>query len=233
VPWLVPVCLEEVQLPKVRIDDKRDLSDHHAIRLTNGDYNAIEHCALRLKAILGDPALSLSNIVVTSLQITFRPAIIAGAAPFKMESILYYHDITAFGGDILLTDGTWMPFPEYWQEYSDWYFDDLRRRENKLGGRVDRPHEPKVVQANSSMRFQLPPGNIELTAACFEHSQVVGQYGQKQGTTVSKWRSNPISFDVAARETKILLLRDTPATGLLWRNRPTKADYYFTEVPAT
>lgn len=230
VPWLLPICLDQTKLPEVSIDETRSLTDLHSIRLADGDYNAIEHTALRLNAILTNPSLSLANIVVTSLKIAFRPTIIAGAEPFRIESLLYYHDLHPSGGDILLADGSWMPFPEYWKAYSDWFFDDLRRRENKQGGRVDRPHEPKVVVSNSSLRFQVRPGRIHLTAASFEHEQVIGQYGQKQGTTVSKWHSNTISFDVGARETKILLLRDTPASGFLWRNRPTKSDYYFTEI---
>jgi hypothetical protein len=61
-------------------------------------------------------------------------------------------------------------------------------------------------------------------------SQAVGQWGPIGDPSWVTFPSNTLQFQLGAKERKNLLVRDTPRTGFLWRNKPCDTPYYLTEA---
>ena len=98
------------------------------------------------------------------------------------------------------------------------------------------PEDPELnslayVTTNAKIEFDIAPGDrlLRLEWMAFYGFRVSGG-----GFPIAEgWKetaSNSVRLNLAAHESKVLLVRNTPRTGFLGRKRVVDAEYYLTEV---
>jgi hypothetical protein len=202
--WILPFVIDESGIPSVNIGKDRRLSDLHAIRLKHDRKRAFGDCARVAKQIVQSPGFNRARIELRSESLEKNPFI-------------------SVDGRLLCRDGSWLSVADYKREFDKWFnalqvevFEQERKR----------PFEDilTVLEPNSRLEFSVVPGSIELKMSALNRERV-DRYG------VGGWYdndSNLLQLRVAARERVSFLVRETPRSGFLWRNRPVPNYYYLT-----
>ncbi len=200
VTWIVPVALDSASIPDIRISSNGTLLDHHVIKL---DGRGIDECVRRVSDLIVNPALNMASIRLSSASLSF-------------QTFIEVND------QLLTTSGEFISVRHYKEEYKKRY-----PTGNVLNTIILDVFE---LKRDSSREFLVKPGRCELRAVHMTFDRGVGQWGPIGDPSWVTFSSNTLQLQLGAKERKSLLVRNTPRTGFLWRNKPVAMTYYLTEV---
>jgi hypothetical protein len=166
------------------------------------DGRGMDECVRRLSDLIANPALNMASIRLSSASLIF---------PTFIE----------VNDQLLTTSGEFISVRRYEEEYEKLHPPDIG---------PDAILDVFVLKRDSTREFFVMPGQCKLRAVHMTFSQGVGQWGPIGDPSWVTFASNTLQLQVGAKERKSLLVRTTPRTGFLWRNKPTTMSYYLTEI---
>ena len=166
------------------------------------DGGGMDECVRRLSDLIVNPSLNMASIRLSSAGL---------GLPLFIE----------VNDQLLTTSGEFISVRDYQEEYE---------RRHPGGHSFETILDVFELKRDSTRDFFVTPGQCTLRAVNMGFSQAVGQWGPIGDPSWVTFPSNTLQFQLGAKERKNLLVRDTPRTGFLWRNKPCDTPYYLTEA---